>query len=58
MPSPELSCVELSCMEPFFVELCLVEALEPLPPELPDPTVVATGVPCLVSLIERYAGTR
>jgi hypothetical protein len=48
-----------------FVRLCLlslelsfVEVQEPLPPELPDPTVVAAGVPCLASLIERYAGTR
>ncbi|OQE03968.1 hypothetical protein PENSOL_c001G09833 [Penicillium solitum] len=40
-------------------ELSLVEVPEPLPPELPGPTiVVAAGVPYLVSLIERYAGTR
>lgn len=39
-------------------ELSLVEVPEPLPPELPGPTVVAAGVPCLASLIERYAGTR
>ncbi|OQE77413.1 hypothetical protein PENNAL_c0062G11268, partial [Penicillium nalgiovense] len=36
----------------------LVETPEPLPPELPDPTIVAAGVPYLVSLIKRYAGTR
>ena len=61
MLSPELSYIELSCVDLSsiglsFVELYLVETLGPLPPKLPDPTIVAAGV--LPATIKRYAGTR
>lgn len=39
-------------------KLSLVEVPEPLPPKLLGPTIVAAGVPYLVSLIKRYNSTR